>query len=97
MRIHSKPADFRIWVLNMKKERRLLRLWDARFLPYELCIAASLSATAMLISFFCLFSFLLSFFFFQRELLGSKRSVMDVATNDWSVPATLIGRFMWIT
>lgn len=64
MRIHSKPADFRIWVLNMKKERRLLRLWDARFLPYELCIAASLSATAMLISFFCLFSFLLSFFFF---------------------------------
>lgn len=55
MRIHSKPADFRIWVLNMKKERRLLRLWDACCLPYELCIAASLSAGTMLI--------------FERELL----------------------------
>lgn len=66
MRIHSKPADFRIWVLNMKKERRLLRLWDARFLPYELCIAASLSATAMLISFFVFFLFFFPFFFPTR-------------------------------
>lgn len=60
MRIHSKPADFRIWVLNMKKERRLLRLWDARFLPYELCIAASLSAYVNF-----LFSFFFSFSFFS--------------------------------
>lgn len=95
MRIHSKPADFRIWVLNMKKERRLLRLWDARFLPYELCIAASLSAYVnFLFSFFFPF---LSFLFLFPTRTSTIEAKCDRRGDRRLVPATLIGRFIWIT